>query len=82
MISFADKDTEGKPVTLELSPQDAVKRMSEMDQYLNLFKGDGSGGLGASSRPGGKPADIVELSKDPKKYRQARKDGKIPQLES
>ncbi len=79
-VSFADKDKDGKPVTLKLSPADAVKRMSEMDQYLNLFKGDGTGGLGGTTRPGGKTPDIAELAKDPEKYRKARADGKIDQL--
>ena len=44
---------EGKPVTLELTPAEAVKRMSEMDEYLNLFKGKGSGGIGGTNRGGG-----------------------------
>ncbi len=79
-VSFADTDKDGKPVTLELSPQDAVKRMTEKDQYLNLFKGDGTGGIGGTTRPGGKPADISELAKDPAKYREARKAGKVPGL--
>lgn len=79
-VSFEDKDKEGKPVTLKLSPGDAVKRMSEMDQYLNLFKGDGTGGIGGTTRPGGKAPDIGDLAKDPEAYRKARAEGKIPQL--
>ncbi len=51
-VTFEDIK-EGKPVTLELSPAEAVKRMTEMDNYLNLFKGKGSGGIGGSNRGSG-----------------------------
>jgi len=48
-----DDIQEGKPITLELAPEEAVKRMTEMDQYLNLFKGKGAGGIGGSNRASG-----------------------------
>lgn len=76
-VAFSDTDKDGKPVTLELSPSEAVKRMSEMDQFLNLFKGEGIGGLGSTSRAGGKAPDMVTLAKDPQKYRDARKKGML-----
>ena len=49
-VQFADADKEGKPVTLELSVDEAVKRMKDIDKYTNLFKGDGTGGIGQTSR--------------------------------
>lgn len=76
-IRFRDTDKEGKPVTLELSPKDAVKRMKEMDEFLNLFRGEGSGGVGSRSQPGGKKPDLRTLARDPKAFREARKAGKL-----
>ena len=79
-VLFPDVDKDGKRVTLDLTPTEAVKRMSEMDKYMNLFKSDGTGGLGGTTQPGGKPLDIAELAKNPEAYRKAKAEGKIPQL--
>lgn len=73
IVKFADTDDEGKPITLDLSVKDAVKRMTEIDKFLNLFKTEGQGGLGAHSKAGGKPLNIAEIAKDPAKYREWRK---------
>lgn len=70
-------DSEGKPIVLELSPSDAVKKMKEMEEYLNLFRGEGVGGVGLRSQPGGQQLDISELAKDPAAYRKARAEGRI-----
>jgi len=78
IVTLKDKDKDGKPVTLKLSPKDAVKRMKEMDEYLNLFKGEGTGGLGGMNRGGSaKQTDLKNLAKDPAAYRKARKEGKV-----
>ena len=76
-----DTVKDGKPITLELPPSEAVKRLSEMDEHLNLFNPDGSGGTGRQHRDQqtGK-VDIHELVKDPSAYRKARKEGKIAEL--
>jgi len=76
-VKFNDINKEGKPVTLELSPKEAVKRMTEIDRYLNLFKGKATGGLGGSNGSGGsgKEPTANDLAKDPKKYREARDKG-------
>lgn len=76
-IRFDDVDKDGKPVSLDLSPEEAVKRMKEKDEYLNLFKGEGVGGIGASNQPAGKKTDARILAKDPAKYREARKGGQL-----
>lgn len=76
-VRFHTKDKEGKPVTLDLSPSDAVKRMKEEEEYLNLFRGEGSGGAGLRSQPGGKKPDASQLARDPAAYREARKKGQI-----
>lgn len=76
-VRFHDTDKEGKPVTLELKPAEAVKRMKEMDQYLNLFKVEGASGTGLQNHARGRKQDIRELAKDPVAYREAKKKGLI-----
>lgn len=76
-VKYRTKDKEGKPVTLDLSPMDAIKRMKEEEEYLNLFRGEGASGAGLRSQPGGKKPNISELAKDPAAYRKARKAGQI-----
>jgi hypothetical protein len=76
-VKFDTSDKDGKPVTIEITIPEAVKQMKDMDEYFNLFKGEGTGGLGASSKSTGRAADARTLAKDPAKYREARKAGKI-----
>lgn len=76
-VTFEDTDKDGKPVTLNLSVKEAVKRMTELPKYGNLFKGKGVGGVGGGNTGDGKDADIAALAKDPKAYREARRAGKI-----
>ena len=77
MVTWQDKDDKGKPVTLTLSPTDVVKRMSEMDEHLNLFNVDGEGGAGRFRRGAAGDLDVKEIAKDPASYRKARKEGAI-----
>jgi len=76
-VKYRTKDKEGKPVTLDLSPVDAIKRMKDEDEYLNLFRGEGAGGTGMRSQPGGKKPDVSNLAKDPVAWRKARKAGEV-----
>jgi hypothetical protein len=78
-VTFEDVDKEGKPVTLTLSPLEAVKRMTEVGKYQNLFEGTGVGGVGGRNHPvGGKKDDLASLAKgDLKSYLQGRRDGTI-----
>jgi chromosome segregation ATPase len=76
-VSFVDKDKKGKPITLELSPDEAVKRMSEMEEHFNLFMAEGNSGFGRTRGPRGKETSLRDLAKDPEAYRQARKSGQI-----
>ena len=78
LVKFYDNDEKGNAVTLDLSVDDAIKRMKEMDQHRNLFKGEGSSGLGANTHSSNKSSSILDLLKnDPEKYRRLRKEGKI-----
>jgi hypothetical protein len=74
-VEYPDTDKKGKPVTLSLSPAEAIKRMAETDDYLNLFKDAGTGGVGGNTRQRSNNSgeiDMVELAKDPEKYRKWR----------
>ncbi len=74
-VAFPDKDKDDKPVILNLTVSDAVKRMKELEQYGNLFEGGKVGGLGGTgSQTMGGNIDITEIAKkDPAKYRELRK---------
>ena len=76
-ISFSDKDSKGKPVVLDLSPGEAVKRMSEMEEHFNLFQSEGQSGFGKFRENKGKETPLREIAKDAEAYRSARKSGAI-----
>jgi len=76
-VRYRTRDKEGKPKTLELTPADAIKRMKDEEEYLNLFRGEGAGGAGLRSQPGGRKPDLANLAKDPAAYRKARKAGDV-----
>lgn len=71
-VKFTDTDAEGKPVPLDLTVPEAIKRMKEIPRYGYLFKSTATGGLGANPVPqtGGKP-DPSKMS--PQQYREHRK---------
>jgi hypothetical protein len=77
MTTWKDKDEKGAPVTLTLAPSDVVKRMSEMDEHMNLFDAEGTGGQGKFRRQAAGDLDVREIAKDTEAYRKARKDGTI-----
>jgi len=74
IVKFSDVDSKGKPVILDLTPTEAVKRMRDMDKYQNLFIAEGTGGVGGNNQGrGGKDVDPAQLAKDPVAYREWRK---------
>ncbi len=71
-VKFNDTDAEGKPITLDLTAKEAVKRMKELpERFGNLFKSNLSGGLGGSQSVGNKPLDGERL-KNMDEYRKQR----------
>ena len=74
-IDFQDTNKNGEPVVLDLTVNDAVKRMTELPQYGNLFKGGKISGLDGTNVNGkDKKLDIAELARtDPAKFRELRK---------
>jgi hypothetical protein len=77
MVRFDDFDKEGKPVTLDLSPVEAVKRMTEMTKYQNLFEGKGTGGVGSRNHPDGTKQDLAAQAKNIDSYIKGRREGSI-----
>lgn len=50
-VKIVSKDKDGKPIVLDLVPNDAVKQMTEMAEYGNLFLSSATGGLGSGTLP-------------------------------
>ncbi len=76
-VSFQDLDKEEKPILLDLTVDEAVKRMTELQQHGNLFQGNKTGGLGGSGGANSKTGkiDIVKIAReDPAQYRKLRKE--------
>jgi len=76
-VKFNDVDDEGKNITLDLTVDETIKRMRELPDYQNLFKGEGVGGLGKFSKGKGGKVDLATLAKDPVAYRKAKEEGLI-----
>ena len=73
-IAFDDVDKDKKPVTLQLTPAEAVKRMKELpERFGNLFKSGVRGGLGSGNASGtdGSPS-VASAIKSPEAYRSQR----------
>lgn len=76
-VDFQDLDKDEKPIMLDLTVAEAVKRMTELSQYGNLFEGGKAGGLGGSSGTGKKvgQVDLAKIAReDPAQYRKLRKE--------
>ncbi len=75
-VSFPDTDKDEKPIILELSVSEAVKRLKELPQHGNLFEGSKHSGLGGAGSQGksGK-IDIAKIAReDQAAYRKLRKE--------
>lgn len=54
VVDFNDVSADtGEPIVIQISPAEAVKRMTEMTEWQNLFKPNLVAGLGSSSASGG-----------------------------
>lgn len=81
IVKFNDVDDNNDPITLELSPKEAIKRMKDLpEEYGNLFEGDSASGLGAGNIKGKEhAAKLSDILADPVKYQAWRK--KNPDLD-
>ena len=74
-VDFDDVDKDDKPITLNLTVSEAVKRMTELEKYGNLFEGGKIGGTGGAGGAAGKPIDLIKIAKtDPAQYRKLRNE--------
>lgn len=74
-VKLPDVNKEGKPIELDLTVEDAVKRMKDLDKYANLFKNSKVGGMGNSGSTKTGKINLIEIAKtDPKRYRQLVKE--------
>ena len=74
-VAFPDVDKDEKPIVLELTVPEAVKRMKELPQYGNLFEGDKRGGIGSTGNQSGTKIDIAKIAAtDQAQYRKLRKE--------
>lgn len=75
-MDFEDLDKNNKPITLNLTVEEAVKRMRELPQYGNLFEGGKTGGIGDTNAGGsGRGLDLAKVAQqDPAAYRKLRKE--------
>ncbi len=79
IVEFPDQDKEGKPLNLNLTVKEAVKRMTELDKYSNLFRNTKNGGIGSDNgnNISQKHLDLKKLVRDdPARFRQLRKERK------
>lgn len=78
-VAFKAQDKTGKPVELELTPDEAVEQMKGRPEFLNLFKANMKPGFASqgSSGSGGKSLSLLEAAKlGPEAYRNAKKEMK------
>lgn len=75
-MNLMDTDKDNKPIELDLTVDEAIKRMTELPQYGNLFEGGKNSGMGGNNQSGktaGK-IDLVKLAReDPAAYRELRR---------
>ena len=71
-VDFQDLDKDDKPIVLNLTVAEAVKRMAELERFGNLFKGGKIGGTGGTGGDTSKPVDLNSMSMA--NYRELRKD--------
>lgn len=64
-IKMDTTDKEGKPIILDLTPEEAMKVMKDKtDEYGNLFKSSLAGGLGGNTGKASKPKNPADMNHD------------------
>lgn len=77
-VAIRTKDSKGADVVLSTSPEEAVKVLSESDDYFNLFKDKSINGLQRRQNENTTQVDDVKLIRnDTEAYIEARRAGKI-----
>lgn len=77
VVNFPDVDKEKKPITMKYTVDEAVTRMTEIEEHHNLFSDKQKPGLGGGKNAtgSGKKIDASKLAKEnPAEYRRLRKE--------
>lgn len=77
VVNFPDVDKAKKPIVMKYTVDEAVTRMTELDEHSNLFDDKQKSGLGGSKNTttGGKKIDMAKLAKEnPAEYVRIRKE--------
>ena len=75
VVDFADIDSEGKSIIVQMSIPDTIKRMSELpDLYGNLFEGQKVSGTGGSSGSSGPTGSLIPSKLSTEEYLKLRKE--------
>lgn len=69
-VETVDEETK-KTKKLEMSPQEAVEHIKKIEDHQNLFKSDGTGGIGGNNLPTD-ARGVVDMAQDPETYRKNR----------
>ncbi len=83
VVDFSDVDSEGKPITVQMSIPEVIKRMAELpDQYGNLFEGQKIGGTGGSSGTNPATGSVDPSKMSTEEYLKFRKENPAAALGS
>jgi molecular chaperone GrpE (heat shock protein) len=75
VVKFPDIGEDEKPIVMEYSVDEAVKRMTELPRFANLFQDTMKSGIGGSGNADPKKTDVARLARDnPAEYRRLRKE--------
>ncbi len=61
-VALKDVNDKKEEITLQLTPTDAVKHLFDKEEFANLFKGNGVGGLGMINANKGKDLDAKAIA--------------------
>ena len=74
VVKFADKDKEGNSVQVQYTPAEAVKRMTELSDFANLFESTNKGGAGKTNEgESGKATDLKSAANSNEDWAENRK---------
>ena len=76
-VTLDDVDDKGQPVKLTMTPNEAVKHLTDKEDFLNLFIQNGAPGLNRSTQKGGTLDARKIAAENPKLFRELRAQGKI-----
>jgi hypothetical protein len=75
VVKFPDVGEDEKPIVMEYSVDEAVKRMTELPRFANLFEDTMKSGIGGTGNADSKKVDVARIAREnPAEYRRLRKE--------